>query len=304
MSQQPPGGSPAQWSADGNWWWDGNKWLPAAQAPAQQQAAQSPSASPVLQPAIATGAGAAQVRKGHLGRNLAIGCGALIVLIVGLGIIGSLASQSGSGKSASSATPTPTSTATAKATATPAPKPTATPVPAGPAPIAFSGTGPQTPHFTVTSGLAVISANCACSGNFSVELDDGTGQTKDIPINVIGNYAGSVGEGLSAGDYILKVDADAAWNITITQPRNVAGASLSLTYAKTSQQIVGPFQAGSAIGIAAENAGSGNFTVSVLDRDGALQDIPINVIGNYNGSTISNNLSNGPFYGGRVPQVL
>jgi hypothetical protein len=148
----------------------------------------------------------------------------------------------------------------------------------------------------VTQGLSILAATCGCSGNFVVEIDDSNGKTVDLPINVIGQYSGSVGEALNAGAYILKINADAAWSVTITQPRNVSGASLPQTFTASGQQIVGPFSAGGAVGIKAHNAGSSNFVVSVLDKDGHLQDIPINVIGNYDGSTVSNNLSNGPYY--------
>src|SRR5438132_11681899 len=32
MSQQSSNGAPPQWSQDREWWWDGEKWMPAAQA--------------------------------------------------------------------------------------------------------------------------------------------------------------------------------------------------------------------------------------------------------------------------------
>jgi hypothetical protein len=125
---------------------------------------------------------------------------------------------------------------------------------------------------------------------------DSTGQLLDVPVNVIGAYSGSFGEHLDDGSYILKILANAAWTVTITQPRNVSGASLPKTHSSRGQQIVGPFSALAAIGIQATNKGSGNFAVKVLDQDGNLLDVPINEIGNYQGSTVSFGLSNGPFY--------
>jgi hypothetical protein len=81
MSQQPP---PPQYSPDGKFWWNGQAWVPV-QAPAVPIA-----------------------RQGHALRNVAIGCGGLIGVLIVLGIIGSLANGGNSSKS----TPTPTSTAT------------------------------------------------------------------------------------------------------------------------------------------------------------------------------------------------
>jgi hypothetical protein len=40
----------------------------------------------------------------------------------------------------------------------------------------------------------------------------------------------------------------------------------------------------------------GNFAVEVLNATGDSQDIPINEIGNYSGSTISNDLQGGTYY--------
>jgi hypothetical protein len=64
----------------------------------------------------------------------------------------------------------------------------------------------------------------------------------DIPINVIGSYTGSVAEGLGAGKYILKVDADAAWTITVSQPRHVSGTSLPQTYSGHGQLVKDRFR--------------------------------------------------------------
>jgi hypothetical protein len=150
--------------------------------------------------------------------------------------------------------------------------------------------------------LAILTANCGCTGNFSIELLDSGGQLKDVAVNVIGSYSGSVGEGLDAGSYSLKIDADAGWTVTITQPRNLPGASLPHTYTGTGQQTIGPVNGGGSGGSAdrmqAQNTSSrgGNFIVEVLDRDGNLQDVAFNVIGSFSGSTVSNSLSNGPYW--------
>jgi len=150
----------------------------------------------------------------------------------------------------------------------------------------------------VAGGLTIFTAQCGCQANFSVEIDNASGAMVDIPINVIGTYNGSVAEGLPQGSYILKVTADSAWTVNVTQPRNRAGAGLPQTYTGTGQQVVGPFAAGSSVRVQAQNTstGGGNFVVQVNGSDGSMQDIPINEIGSYNGSTISNNLNGGVYW--------
>lgn len=296
MSDKGEGGGP-QFSADGKWWWTGTEWVPASQAPAPQSPMSAPPAPPstpptaasYVAPQTAASAVAMPTRRGHTGRNLAIGCGALIALIVIAAVVAA-ALNSGTNQS-----PTATSTSSSNAAASPSPRPSPTAI----APIKLNGSGQSAPHITVTSGLAVISATYGGSSNFAVELLDSNGSEKDVPINVIGAYSGSVGEGLDSGTYILKVTADSAWTITVTQPRNVPGASLPKTFTGKGQQLVGPFNAGGAVGMQATNTAGpegGNFAVTVLDQDGNLQDVPINEIGSYHGATVSNNLSNGPFY--------
>jgi hypothetical protein len=164
--------------------------------------------------------------------------------------------------------------------------------------IHLSGTGQQvTQHFTVTDGIAVFRSTCsACTAVFSVELLDSTGRTKDLLVAGIGGYDGSKGEGLSAGDYILKVDADTAWTITISQPRNQPAASLPQTYKGKGDSLVGPFEAANAVALKGTNAGEGVFAVEILDVHGAVQDLPFASIGSFSGSTVSQMFNGGPYF--------
>lgn len=200
-------------------------------------------------------------------------------------------SASGSGSKTESTTSSP---ATTKAPKTTAPPTTPTTTAPDPAPIALSGPGQQVSKINVTAGLAIFTATHAGAGSFAVELLGATGDLRDVAINVIGAYSGSVGEGLGAGDYQVQVHSDGPWKITVTQPRNQVGAALPHTDQGKQQHIVGPYNCGSAVKIDAVHAGSSNFSVEVLDRDGKLEDVAINDIGDYHGSTISNSLRKGP----------
>jgi len=214
-------------------------------------------------------------KKGHALRNLGIGCGGLLLLLIIIGI----ASQ-GSNNSTNSNQAQTSQSSSPRGTPTPTP----TPIPD----IALSGRGQTaTQAFPVVGGLTLFKAQCGCRGNFNVEIDDSNGQMKDIPINVIGAYTGAVAEGLDAGRYILKIGADAAWTITVSQPRHTPAAGLPQTYTAHGQQVVGPFSSSGAVRLAAQNKGSSNFVVEIRGDDGSQEDIPINEIGNYNGSTLS-----------------
>jgi hypothetical protein len=68
MSTQPP--SQPQISADGKFYWDGQRWVPMQQAAPMQ-----------VRPAS------------HRGRNLGLGCVGLIVLVIVIGVIGSNSSK-------------------------------------------------------------------------------------------------------------------------------------------------------------------------------------------------------------------
>jgi hypothetical protein len=72
-------------SPDGKFYWDGTRWVPTAAGAAVQ-----------------VPAGYVVKKQSHTGRNVAIGCGALIAIIITLSIIGSLLGGNTSGGSNSS----------------------------------------------------------------------------------------------------------------------------------------------------------------------------------------------------------
>ena len=56
------------------------------------------------------------------------------------------------------------------------------------------------------------------NSNFIVHLlDANTGQTVEYVANEIGNYSGSQAYSVTDGKYLLNVDADGSWTVTITQ---------------------------------------------------------------------------------------
>ncbi|ORT57184.1 lipase chaperone [Streptomyces sp. CB03238] len=175
----------------------------------------------------------------------------------------------------------PTAPGIAIAIAARQPTPSARKSPAGIPAIRLKGSGKQaSAPFAVTDGLAVFRSTCSsCAANFIVELLDPSGQTKDLLVNTIGRYDGSKGVGLSAGRYRLNVTADAAWSVTVTQPRDKKPAPLPQTYTGKGDHVRGPFDADHAVDMRADNRGQGNFIVVVLDAEGGVQDLAFNEIG-------------------------
>jgi len=166
-------------------------------------------------------------------------------------------------------------------------------------PIRFSGTGQTaTQPFALAGGLNLFTAQCTCQGNFIVEVDSASGSEVDLPVNVIGSFSGTYGDGLAQGSYVLSVTADGPWSVVVTQPRNVPPAALPQTYGGSGEQVVGPFAAGTGVRVQAQNTATrgGNFILKILGSDGSLQGLPVNAIGSFDGSAISSDLTGGPYW--------
>jgi hypothetical protein len=170
------------------------------------------------------------------------------------------------------------------------------------APIDLSGTGQTVASaFTVEAGLAVFQVVCStCQEGFILEIDHADGSPVDTPINVSGPYSGSVAEGMTAGQYLLSVLADpgAPWTVEITQPRAVAATALPITFKGTGQEVVGPVTSRKNLWLRAKNTSSHNgiFGVEIFGANGSLQATPVDIVGSYRGTTISNFLRDGPYY--------
>ncbi|MEW2636004.1 hypothetical protein AB0903_31285 [Streptomyces sp. NPDC048389] len=166
-------------------------------------------------------------------------------------------------------------------------------------PITLSGTGQEvTDEFALTDGLAVVRSECvSCTGNFIVEILDDRRQVKDLVVNRTGSYEGSKGVGVSAGDHVLQVDADAPWTVEITQPGvPSSAAALPQSWSGSSDRLEGPFEADRAVTVAATHTGDGTFVVTVVDSEGRAQDLVFNEIRDFGGSAVARMRSEGPYY--------
>jgi hypothetical protein len=198
------------------------------------------------------------------------------------------------GSSFEKSTPTTLSTATtqdaaqstsqsqptqALAQATPTPIPTI-------APISLSGVGQQaSKKFQLQQGLAIFKLTHNGSSNFIVQLLGSNGQNIDNLVNEIGLFNGSKAEGIqNAGTYVLDIQADGKWTVTIQQPRPTTAPYITSFHGK-GQTATELFNMNSGLKtIQMTHDGTSNFIIDILDSNGNDVDNIVNEIGSFNGS--------------------
>lgn len=301
MAQGPTGREP-RFSDDGTWYWDGAAWIPADQAPVPPPPPSTPpppSGSTTAQQAPGRGApqpayvvpqagGTAMAvaqKKGHLGRNIGIGCAGLIGLLVIVAIASSAANSGSKQANSQSAATVTTPSAVGSPAATPTLK-SPVPAPPAPAPVALSGTGSKVLTVTLAQAPYRVSWNATGHDNMIVHIRQGTadeGLVNQIPPDP------SSGEEFfdsPGGSLIVEVQAATlAWNITFTQivwPRNpnpapkAAPISLQGQGSKVTDPMYVP--AGN-YKLAWTAQGHDNFIVHVVwssGSDGLVNEIPPN----------------------------
>lgn len=174
----------------------------------------------------------------------------------------------------------PTSQSTqAAAQATPTPMQTI-------APISLSGVGQQaSKKFQLQQGLAIFKLTHNGSSNFIVHLLESNGQDVDGLVNEIGSFDGSKAEGIqNAGTYVLDIQADGKWTVTIQQPRPTT-APYTTSFSGKGQAATQLFSMKNGLKtIKMTHDGTSNFIVHILDSNGNDVDGIVNEIGKFNGS--------------------
>jgi hypothetical protein len=221
VSQQP------QWSADGQWWWDGQKWIPRAEVQGPIAASVEPAqAAPVVpaQPAPVSPAGPAQPqapRKGGHGlRNTLIAIGGVLVILIGIGI-------ANGGKTTNQS---PTANKTALASSQPAASSAPAQPPVDHTVLTLSGTGYETTQpFKIPSSEWTL--NWTISGdpqyaeaNFIVYSSNGN------RVDEVGGKPGSDSATIHQGKDVFFIEvlvANATYKLTITS--KYAGPDQTIT---------------------------------------------------------------------------
>lgn len=145
-----------------------------------------------------------------------------------------------------------------------------------------------TSTFRLEKGLSKFTMTHDGSSNFIVWLiDANTGQKLDLLANEIGSFDGSKAFGItSAGDYILNIDADGPWKVTVEQPRQTATQSVPLTLQGSGKKATEAFYIDTGMKrVEMSNDGSSNFIVWLMDDQGNKIELLANEIGSFDGST-------------------
>lgn len=160
-----------------------------------------------------------------------------------------------------------------------------------PAPINLSGSGQMaTDPFNLESGLSIFRMTHQGSRNFSVKLLDQNGRPAGLDsllANEIGPFEGSQAVQAKAGQYVLDIQADGPWTVTIEQPRP-STAPQTTSFSGNTKTATDFFELSQGLHkFTMTHQGSRNFSVKVLDKNGAsagLDSLLANEIGPFNGS--------------------
>ncbi len=153
----------------------------------------------------------------------------------------------------------------------------------------FDGSGQTvTDEFSLEGGLTAVAFEHSGEANFIVNLE---GPQEDLLVNEIGDIAGAAAVPTEGGDYLLDVDADGDWEITVGQP--VAPVeelrTVPVEASGTGDAVVGPVELEEAITVEGDHAGDGNFIVTMYDEADsggfASGELVFNQIGQFEGET-------------------
>lgn len=149
----------------------------------------------------------------------------------------------------------------------------------------FSGSGQSVESgIDIDGGLVVVEASHDGERNFQVSLEDDTEYGESF-INIIGAFDGAQAELVDEGEYLLDVNADGNWDITIRQPRTGQGDELPTTIAGSGPEVSNPIRF-SGTGVATgEHDGERNFQVRIYPMTGSFGESVFNEIGEFDGET-------------------
>lgn len=161
----------------------------------------------------------------------------------------------------------------------------AVPIPTN-ASLSFSGVGQQASHIIwFQHGLAIFTFTHDGTSNFIVQLKYTKSQIVYYLANAIGSFDGSKAEGITnAGAYVLDIQADGKWTVTIQQPRPTT-APYTTSFRGKGQVATELFSMQSGLKtIKMTHNGTSIFNVRLFDSQGNVVDYLTIGIGKLNGS--------------------
>ena len=158
----------------------------------------------------------------------------------------------------------------------------------------FSGHGSTTTaFFHLDAGLIIATYSHTGQHNFIVHAVDSTGQDEVFLVNEIGSVSGSTSDHAEfTGNYLLSIQADGDWTITIDQPHPSSAPPAPQNYSGHGQNVSSFVQLASGlITVRGTHTGQRNFIVHLVDLNGEVEEFIFNESGAFNGSkafTLSN----------------
>lgn len=154
-----------------------------------------------------------------------------------------------------------------------------------PSPQSFSGSGESVEQgIEIEGGLVVIDASHDGESNFQVSLVDESEVGKNF-INVRGRFDGSQAGLVDTGGYILEVNADGNWDITVRQPRSGQGEELPVKLTGSGPDVSSPILFTGTGFATGEHSGDDNFQVQIYPMSGSVGEVVFNEIGEFGGET-------------------
>jgi hypothetical protein len=152
-------------------------------------------------------------------------------------------------------------------------------------------------QFTASGGLTVLHAQCACTYNFVVTINDTFGGVVAVPVSVGGFYNGTSTLTLAPGRYSMSVVGEPKWSVEVIQPTpRVPAIATPFRYFSTGSSVLGPFSsANQYLAYRFFQTAPGGTVVSILDLRGTEVQTPFKGIGLYRGETTLQGLPN-PYY--------
>lgn len=153
----------------------------------------------------------------------------------------------------------------------------------------FDGSGAEVVDgLSLGGALTIFTFEHDGDSNFVLELE---GPTDELLVNRIGPAEGAVAAPVENGDYIIDVEADGDWSLTVGQPL-APGEEIRLPSVSVSgdgPDVVGPIELEETTTFAGEHeADGGNFIVRAINEDATStfdSELVFNEIGEYEGET-------------------
>ncbi|MDL5361325.1 hypothetical protein [Halalkalicoccus sp. NIPERK01] len=155
-----------------------------------------------------------------------------------------------------------------------------------PDPIELSGSGADvSDEFDLEGGFVIVEAtHTGGDSNFQIELVDDNGDMAALFVNEIGEFDGKAGASPEAGSYVLDINADGDWEITLRQPRPTEGDSLPVEESGDSPSVIGPYEFDGRVKATGSYDGQRNFIVEVYPVDPGYHELVFNEIDSFEGS--------------------